>query len=288
MYSLRKTLRRILDIRDGELLRVLLMFTYLFLLIACYITTKSVRDAMFLTEIGVKQLPYVFILIALVVGSIFVRLFQSCGPRFPEVADPNDVADCHLEPLLLLADFGSLWCLDVLRPLHLGQRFRRLYGFSVLVACKPRLQRPRSEATFCSGRGRWSAGRNLRGSLYRFGAHRFGTPNLLLWCMGFMGLTILILELVTREPPSAQVPSLDDALPSRVQRTAPTPPADLGFAPLDDADGHSWDYGHCRVVCGLSAQVSFQPGVRFARPADVVLRHLSPTWESHPCFSRSF
>lgn len=70
MHSLRKTLRRIFDIRDGELFRVLLMFTYLFLLIACYITTKSVRDAMFLTEIGVKQLPYVFILIALVVGSI--------------------------------------------------------------------------------------------------------------------------------------------------------------------------------------------------------------------------
>src|SRR5262245_56166380 len=70
MHSLKKTLRRIFDIRDGELLRLFLMFTYLFLLIACYITTKSVRDAMFLTEIGVKQLPYVFILIALVVGSI--------------------------------------------------------------------------------------------------------------------------------------------------------------------------------------------------------------------------
>ena len=70
MYSLRKALRRIFDIRYGEWFRVLLMFSYLFLLIACYITTKSVRDAMFLTEIGVKQLPYVFILIALVVGSI--------------------------------------------------------------------------------------------------------------------------------------------------------------------------------------------------------------------------
>src|SRR5262245_62462726 len=70
MKSLRKTFQRILGIREGELFRVLLMFTYLFLLIACYITTKSVRDAMFLTEIGVQQLPYVFILIELVVGSI--------------------------------------------------------------------------------------------------------------------------------------------------------------------------------------------------------------------------
>ena len=66
MYSLPKAVQRVFDIRQGELLRVLLMSAYLLLLIACYNTTKSVRDAIFLTNIGINKLPYVFILIALV------------------------------------------------------------------------------------------------------------------------------------------------------------------------------------------------------------------------------
>src|SRR5512145_1495760 len=70
MHSLGKTFQRIFDIREGELLRALLMFAYLLLVIACYVTTKSVRDALFLKKIGIDQLPYVYILIALVVGVI--------------------------------------------------------------------------------------------------------------------------------------------------------------------------------------------------------------------------
>ena len=35
-------------------------------------------------------------------------------------------------------------------------------------------------------------GGTFGGAFTSFGAHRFGTPNLLLWCMGFMVLTILI------------------------------------------------------------------------------------------------
>ena len=168
MHSLRKTLRRIFDIRDGELFRVLLMFTYLFLLIACYITTKSVRDAMFLTEIGVKQLPYVFILIALVVGSISSAYSRAAARVSLKtlIRTTSLIAISNLFLFWLTLD--RLWRLDVLCPLHLGQRLRRLYRFSVLVAGKPRIQRPRSEATFCSGRSRWSAGRNLRGRLYKF------------------------------------------------------------------------------------------------------------------------
>jgi ATP:ADP antiporter, AAA family len=55
--------------------RVLLMGTYLLLVITCYTTTKAVRDSLFISEVGTRQLPYLYMLIA-----CFMALISSFYP----------------------------------------------------------------------------------------------------------------------------------------------------------------------------------------------------------------
>lgn len=58
-------LRKIFNIREGEGLRALLMFAYIFFIIASLLIVKPVRNSLFLTAFGPAQLPYAFILVAI-------------------------------------------------------------------------------------------------------------------------------------------------------------------------------------------------------------------------------
>ncbi|MCK4538422.1 MAG: MFS transporter [Candidatus Krumholzibacteria bacterium] len=58
-------INRLFDIRKGEWRRALLMFAYIFLLIASVMILKPVRNSLFLFHHGAGRLPYVFILVAL-------------------------------------------------------------------------------------------------------------------------------------------------------------------------------------------------------------------------------
>ncbi len=57
----------IIDIRKGEFTLTLLMFFYYFLLLVTYYFLKPARDSLFLVKLGAHQLPFVFILIAVIV-----------------------------------------------------------------------------------------------------------------------------------------------------------------------------------------------------------------------------
>ena len=72
---MRKTLmtrwwRGLIDIREGEWSRTIAMFSYILLIIAVLTTVKSVRQALFLQKFGAASLPYVYLLIAGVAGTI--------------------------------------------------------------------------------------------------------------------------------------------------------------------------------------------------------------------------
>lgn len=58
-------LRKLFNIREGEGLRAVLMFAYIFLIIASLLIVKPVRNSLFLTTFGASQLPYAYILVAL-------------------------------------------------------------------------------------------------------------------------------------------------------------------------------------------------------------------------------
>ncbi len=73
-------LSRIVDVRPGEGPRVLRMFLLLGLIIATNYVLKPVRSALFLSQFGASLLPYVYILVALVLGGV-AALFARSGPR---------------------------------------------------------------------------------------------------------------------------------------------------------------------------------------------------------------
>jgi AAA family ATP:ADP antiporter len=213
MHSLRKTVQRIFDIREGELIRTLLMFAYLLLVIASYVTTKSVRDAMFLKKIGVDQLPYVFILIALVVGVI--------SSAYSKAASRVSLSTLiRTTSLIAISNLCLFWMsLHRTGPWLLYVLYIWVSVFGVITASQFWLLanyafNPReAKRLFGLVAGGGVLGGMFGGYFTKFGAHWFGTENLLLWCMGFMGLTILILERVSREAP---------VLPSSVTREVDT------------------------------------------------------------------
>src|SRR5215208_5261582 len=75
---------RVLGIRPGELERGFLLFAYLFLVIGSFVAGKATRDALFLYRFSARQLPYVDIAVALLVGvwvAIYIRLGQHVSVR---------------------------------------------------------------------------------------------------------------------------------------------------------------------------------------------------------------
>ena len=73
-------IERLLNLRRGDFGRGILLFLYLFLIIASYVVGKAARDAMFLAEFGAKDLPYADITIAIFVG-IVVSLYVAIARR---------------------------------------------------------------------------------------------------------------------------------------------------------------------------------------------------------------
>ena len=63
-------LRRLLDVRPGEAARIGFMAVFLFFLIAANNVIKIVRDALFLSRFPIAQLPYVYLLAALIAGVV--------------------------------------------------------------------------------------------------------------------------------------------------------------------------------------------------------------------------
>ena len=67
---MRRLLNSLFDIRKGEYLVTVLMVFYYYLLLVTYYLLKPARDSLFLVKLGATQLPFVFIMIAIVVVPI--------------------------------------------------------------------------------------------------------------------------------------------------------------------------------------------------------------------------
>lgn len=70
MTRLLVILRSLVDVRPGERLVALLMFLYLFLVIATFAIVKPVRSSLFLDQFGARNLPYVYLATALIAGGM--------------------------------------------------------------------------------------------------------------------------------------------------------------------------------------------------------------------------
>ncbi len=77
---MKRLLYRVLNLREGDLARGVLLFVYLFLVITTYVTAKIARDALFLDKFKAVQLPYVDISVAVLVGFV-VAAYVRIGRR---------------------------------------------------------------------------------------------------------------------------------------------------------------------------------------------------------------
>ena len=59
-------IRQLLDVRPGEAARIGFMAAFLFFLLAANNVIKIVRDSLFLSRFPITQLPYVYLLAAVV------------------------------------------------------------------------------------------------------------------------------------------------------------------------------------------------------------------------------
>jgi AAA family ATP:ADP antiporter len=80
IHAIRRELVTILDIRPQERIRVLLLSLYFFLVITSYYVIKPVRNSLFIQRLGADNLPYVYILTALLVG-LLITVYSHWADR---------------------------------------------------------------------------------------------------------------------------------------------------------------------------------------------------------------
>lgn len=73
-------IKKVLNIRDGEVLKVFLMFSYIFLTIASLVMLKPIRNSLFLIKFGIHQLPYVYILCA-ITAMLFIHIYSKYSQK---------------------------------------------------------------------------------------------------------------------------------------------------------------------------------------------------------------
>ncbi len=223
MIEIRKILNRVFEFREGEYLRTSLMFSYLFLTIAAYITTSSARDGLFLKKLGSHQLPYVYILIAVVVGFL--------SPFYLRVASRVSLNQLiRYTCITAVLSFLLFWWL--LRwtgswMYYVMYVWVSLFGaittsqFWLLANYAFNPREAKRLFAFIGAGG--VLGGIFGGSFTTYGARWFGTEQLLLWCAGFTSVCMLLAERVwsevTRLPETGRRPVED---PKTSRQTAPT------------------------------------------------------------------
>ena len=63
-------IRKVTGIREGEEFRAVLMFLYIFLIIASLLIVKPVRNSLFIERFGAARLPYAYLLVAFLAGGV--------------------------------------------------------------------------------------------------------------------------------------------------------------------------------------------------------------------------
>lgn len=120
---IKNILKKIFDLRDGEINIALFMQGYIFLIIATLLIIKPTINALFIYEVGVENLPYAYLLVAMTaVGTSY--FYSKISESYPLKI---------IIKTTLLISVGSLLLLGVL--LHLGfVPVWVLYFFYIAVA----------------------------------------------------------------------------------------------------------------------------------------------------------
>ena len=110
-------LARLLQVRRGESTRAILLFTYLFLIIASSVITKANRDALFQEKFGSFWLPYVDMASAAIVAavmSVYLRVSRRVSPQSLQIGTLVVGAVATIEFWFVARVREPVWMLPVL------------------------------------------------------------------------------------------------------------------------------------------------------------------------------
>ncbi len=118
-----RLIKRIFDVREGEFKVSLWMLAYIFLIIAVLLIIKPTVNAIFLSELGIEQLPFAFLLVAItaITSSFF---YSKAIARF---SLKKVIEVTIISSILILISLGILLSLDFVSGIV-------LYFFYVWVA----------------------------------------------------------------------------------------------------------------------------------------------------------
>jgi len=196
---MKRWLRSIVDVRKGEIALTLLMALYLYLLLVTYYFLKPARDSLFLVEIGPAQLPIVYMLIAVIVIPV-TTLYSLASQRLKLNRLINFTTVFLIINLLLLR-----WLLQYTHPavFYTFYVWVSIYGIITTSqfwlfanAMFDATQAKRLFVLFGLGGiiGAFTGGEVTSLIVVRLGV---STENLLFFCIAFLALCIVLVNIVT-------------------------------------------------------------------------------------------
>jgi ATP/ADP translocase/HEAT repeat protein len=197
---MKRWLRSIIDVRKGEVALTLLMFLYYYLLLVTYYFLKPARDSLFLVKLGASQLPIVFMLIAVIVVPV-TTLYSQASQRLKLNQLINFTTAFLIINLLLLR-----WLLQFTHPsvFYTFYIWVSIYGaittsqfWLFANATFDATQAKRLFVLFGLGGiiGAFTGGEVTSVIIDTLGV---ATENLLLFCVAFLALCIVLVNVVWR------------------------------------------------------------------------------------------
>jgi AAA family ATP:ADP antiporter len=107
---LRNVIQKVFDVREGEFKVSFWMLSYIFLIIAVLLIVKPTVNALFLSELGIEQLPFAFLIVAItaIISSFF---YSKALTRY----SLNKIIEITLiTSVVILVSLGILLKLDIL------------------------------------------------------------------------------------------------------------------------------------------------------------------------------
>ncbi|KAA3606496.1 MAG: hypothetical protein DWQ06_01245 [Calditrichaeota bacterium] len=194
-----KIFKKFFDIRQGEHQIAILMFIQIFLIISSFTVLKAVRDAVFLAKFSANEIPYLYILIAVIVGFV-AYVYSEFSTKF------HLVKFILATNLILVGLLVSLFLLMKFYPLSFLPFV--LYLLSAIFGILTNAQfwlfanfiyNPREAKRLFSFIGTGAiAGGIFGGQFAQQGADFLGTENLLLLCSGLVFISSALTKLTAK------------------------------------------------------------------------------------------
>ena len=269
-------LKQLVDVRQGERGRTLAMFGYIFFIIATLTIVKSVRQALFLQKFGAASLPYVYLLIAVVAGTI-ATIYQRLARNAP-------IHRLMIGALLVVISnliiFRFLLDLKWAPLTYILYVWVAIYGILTTVqfwTFANYLYDPRQAKRLFALLGVGAtAGGIIGGYITQFGAPILGTENLMLVGAAFMGFNVLLALYLWR----TQKATIAEAARTRRYKVSAAEKTAGGFRliwesrylkllmliialSIEAEKSHSISWRYCASLMAARARVSSASSMRF-------------------------